>query len=189
MKDHIKNLRSISDGLASGEIKSASSLKSAAEALRKISESMVNDDPSTKIDLTSFISELNGDLALEYASMIQYLQHSSVIKSPGFESFIPHLLEHAKEEFEHAKMISEKISYLGGTPVISMAEAFGSDDNQQMLLLDLQSERTAIERYKKRIRQAEELGEYGVKNMLEQILIQEEEHENDIMNILGLERG
>ena len=54
-----------------------------------------------------------------------------------------------------------------------------------MLKQDLWGEDNAITRYKKRIGQAEELKEYGLRRVLEDILIQEEEHKRDIANALS----
>ena len=54
-----------------------------------------------------------------------------------------------------------------------------------MLKQDLKGEENAIKRYKERIGQAEELKEYGLRRVLEDILIQEEEHKRDIANALS----
>ena len=54
-----------------------------------------------------------------------------------------------------------------------------------MLEQDLWGQDHAITRYKKRIGQAEELKEYGLRRVLEDILIQEEEHKRDIANVLA----
>jgi bacterioferritin len=53
-----------------------------------------------------------------------------------------------------------------------------------MLKQDLEGELDAVRRYKERIGQAEEMGEYGLRRMLEDILIMEEEHARDIMTVV-----
>ena len=60
-----------------------------------------------------------------------------------------------------------------------------SADNLEMLKQDLWGEDNAITRYRKRIGQAEALKEYGLRRVLEDILIQEEEHKRDIANALS----
>jgi bacterioferritin len=55
-----------------------------------------------------------------------------------------------------------------------------------MLEQDLWGEDNAITRYRERIAQAEALGEYGLRRVLEDILMQEEEHKRDIQTALGL---
>jgi len=54
-----------------------------------------------------------------------------------------------------------------------------------MLKQDLAGEELAIKRYKERIGQAEALREYGLRRVLEDILIQEEEHKRDLANALA----
>jgi bacterioferritin len=53
-----------------------------------------------------------------------------------------------------------------------------------MLKQDLAGEDLAIRRYKERILQAEKLREYGLRRVLEDILIQEEEHKRDLMSVI-----
>jgi bacterioferritin len=60
-----------------------------------------------------------------------------------------------------------------------------SSNSLDMLKHDLKGEENAIARYKERIGQAEALKEYGLRRVLEDILIQEEEHKRDIANALS----
>lgn len=60
-----------------------------------------------------------------------------------------------------------------------------STDSAEMLKQDLVGEENAIARYRKRIAQAESLKEYGLRRVLEDILIQEEEHTRDISGVLA----
>jgi bacterioferritin len=52
-----------------------------------------------------------------------------------------------------------------------------------MLKQDLKGEKHAIASYKERIAQAESLQEYGLRRVIEDILIQEEEHERDLLTV------
>jgi bacterioferritin len=49
----------------------------------------------------------------------------------------------------------------------------------------LRAENNAIYRYKERITEAEALREYGLRRILEDILVKEEEHKRDLLTILG----
>ena len=131
------------------------------------------------------IEELNKDLEWEYAAAIQYVQHASLITGAEYESIIKELIVHANEELQHAIILSEQIAFLGGIPSISVEEIKTSMDSKEMLIQDLEGEENAIKRYKERIRQAEELGEYGLRRILEDILVQEEEHKRDLLTVLG----
>lgn len=138
-----------------------------------------------EITIGKLIEELNKDLELEYAAAIQYLQHYSVISGAQYESIQKELLIHSQEEMQHAVMLSDQISFLGGTPTINVEERKISENNVEMLQQDLAGEEDAIRRYKERIAQAESLREYGLRRVLEDILIQEEEHKRDLLTSLG----
>jgi len=133
----------------------------------------------------SFIDALNGDLSREYQAAIQYIQHASVMEGAEFISIMEELMAHADEEIAHAKKISDRIDYLGGVPVATMEQAKISPDAIEMLEQDKASEEEAITRYKERIEQAESMKDYGSKNMLMDILEEEEEHRNDLIIALG----
>ncbi len=134
--------------------------------------------------MKKIIVDLNKDLALEYAAAIQYVQHASVITGAEFESIQKELLIHSTEEMQHAVMLSEQIDFLGGVPTIDVESRETSDDVIEMLNQDLKGEENAIIRYKERIYQAESLQEYGLRRVIEDILIQEEEHKRDLLTSL-----
>lgn len=132
------------------------------------------------------IKELNKDLEWEYAAAIQYVQHAAVMTGPEYEGTIKELVIHANEELAHAVTVAEQVSFLGGTPTIDIEKIEVANDSKAMLKQDLWGEDNAITRYKERIGQAEALGEYGLRRILEDILMQEEEHKRDIQTALGL---
>lgn len=138
-----------------------------------------------KITMKKLLSELNKDLEWEYAAAIQYVQHAATINGAQFDSIQKELLIHAQEEMQHAVMLSEQIDYLGGTPTVDVEKRGLSSNSLEMLKQDLKGEENAIARYKERIGQAESLKEYGLRRVLEDILIQEEEHKRDIANALS----
>ena len=138
-----------------------------------------------KITMKKLLAELNKDLEWEYAAAIQYVQHASAINGAQFDSIQKELLIHAQEEMQHAVMLSEQIDFLGGVPTVDVEKREISANSVEMLKQDLWGEDNAITRYKKRIGQAEELKEYGLRRVLEDILIQEEEHKRDIANALS----
>ena len=137
-----------------------------------------------KITMKKLLAELNKDLEWEYAAAVQYVQHAAAINGAQFDSIQKELLIHAQEEMQHAVMLSEQIDFLGGVPTVDVEKREISPDSLEMLKQDLWGEDNAITRYKKRIGQAEALKEYGLRRVLEDILIQEEEHKRDIANAL-----
>lgn len=135
-------------------------------------------------DYQNLITELNKDLEWEYAAAIQYVQHATVMSGAQFESFRKELIIHSQEEIQHAQILSEQISFLGGVPTVEVERRLTSTSTLEMLQQDLEGETHAITRYKERIAQAEVLGEYGLRRILEDILLQEEEHKRDLMSVL-----
>jgi len=136
------------------------------------------------ISLEELIWELNKDLEWEYAAAIQYIQHASVITGPEYEGIQKELVIHSQEEMQHAVMLSEQIDFLGGMPTYRVEDIEVSPDSQDMLRQDLRGEDNAIIRYKERIYQAEQMREYGLRRVIEDILIQEEEHKRELMTVI-----
>ena len=69
---------------------------------------------------------------------------------------------------------------------MDVAERHTDTAPKKMLEQDLEGERLAIRRYKERIKQAQELELYALETVLKQILADEEEHERDLMEALGM---
>jgi bacterioferritin len=130
------------------------------------------------------IDELNKDLEWEYAAAIQYVQHAAVISGAQYESIIKELIVHSQEEMNHAVMLSEQIDFLGGVPTVDVEARDISEQSLEMLRQDLEGEERAIRRYKTRITQAERMKEYGLRRVIEDILIQEEEHKRDLLTAI-----
>lgn len=137
-----------------------------------------------KVTKKKLIEELNKDLEWEYAAAVQYVQHAAAISGPQYDSIQKELIIHSQEEMQHAVMLSEQIDFLGGVPTVNVEKREISPSSREMLKQDLWGEDNAITRYKERIAQAEALKEYGLRRVLEDILIQEEEHKRDIANAL-----
>ena len=131
------------------------------------------------------LAELNKDLEWEYAAAIQYVQHAATLTGAKYDSIQKELLIHAQEEMQHAVMLSEQIDFLGGTPSVDVEKRETAASSVEMLRQDLAGEDNAIARYRERIAQAEALREYGLRRVLEDILIQEEEHKRDIADVLA----
>ena len=130
------------------------------------------------------IAELNKDLEWEYAAAIQYVQHASAMTGAKYDSIQKELVIHSQEEMAHALMLSEQIDFLGGVPTMDVEKRQTSAKSLEMLKQDLAGEQMAIDRYKIRIVQAEELKEFGLRRVLEDILIQEEEHKRDLQSVV-----
>ena len=66
---------------------------------------------------------LNEDLAREYQAIIAYVVYSQVLKGAEYMSIADQLEIHAKQELDHALIISRQIDYLGKMPVVTRTVA------------------------------------------------------------------
>jgi bacterioferritin len=129
---------------------------------------------------------LNDDLAREYKAIIQYVVYSSTLKGAEYGDIAEQLKEHASEELAHALEVARQIDYLGGDPTVEVKNAEFSQDSRRMLEIDLKQEQETIKYYRERIRQAEKYGEFALSEALRDIIVQEQDHEIDLKDALGL---
>jgi bacterioferritin (cytochrome b1) len=93
---------------------------------------------------------------------------------------------HAKQELDHALILSRQIDYLGKMPVVTPKPVRTSKNPKDMLRYDLDNENETIRNYRDRIRQCETLGEYAMAEQIRQILMQEQDHQIDLATALGI---
>lgn len=127
---------------------------------------------------------LNEDLANEYTAVISYLLYSRLASGAHRMELTGFFESEIADELEHAKYLSHKIVALGGMPTTQPAPVTLSQDNQEMLQLSLEAEKATIERYTRRIDQAEAAGEMALKVELETLLSEETRHKEDLERIL-----
>src|SRR4026207_1136364 len=137
-------------------------------------------------DKQGIIDGLNEDLAREYQAIIQYVVFSSTLKGAEYGDIAEELKVHASEELAHALEVAKQIDYLGGDPTVTVKDAEYSEDSKRMLEIDLKQEQETIKNYRDRIRQAERYGEYALSEALRDIIVQEQDHEIDLKDALGL---
>ncbi len=128
---------------------------------------------------------LNEDLSREYQAIIAYVVYSQVLKGAAYMGIADQLEIHAKQELDHALIISRLIDYLGKMPVVTPKPVKTSEDAKEMLRFDLDNEGETIRNYRERVRQCEELGEYAMAEQIRQILVNEQDHQIDLATALG----
>ena len=131
------------------------------------------------------IKALNEDLSREYQAIIAYIVYSQALKGAEYMNIAKELEKHAGEELKHALTISKHIDYLGGMPNGSALPVKLSEKAKDMLRADLDNENQTVRNYRQRVKQCEELGEYGIAEDIREILRQEQEHQLDLATALG----
>lgn len=133
------------------------------------------------------IKLLNEDLSREYQAIIAYVVYSQVIKGAAYNNIAKELEKHAAEELSHAIKIAKQIDYLGGMPSVVPKPVKTSPEAAKMLKFDLDNEVTTVANYRVRIRQAEAMNEFALAEILREIITQEQDHEIDLADALGIE--
>ena len=142
--------------------------------------------PAGGVTREQLVEGLQQDLAREYKAIIQYVIFSQKLDTARFQNIAGELEKHAHEELDHALAIARQIDYFGAYPVHTPAAIEVSDDNEGMLWSDLRAEDDTIENYRQRIRQAEELGEFALAEVLQELIKQEQDHQIDLASALGV---
>lgn len=132
----------------------------------------------------ALIDGLNRDLANELGASILYLHQTSISTGWDGEELREFLTPEITGEMQHAIFLAGKIAALGGKPTTEPTQHKCPKSVKEMLKYDLKLERDAIENYRQRTLQADEVGEIGLKLKLEEIIMEETGHAEQIERIL-----
>jgi bacterioferritin len=147
-------------------------------------------------DVKTTIALLNQVVATEIVCMLRYRFHAVVATGIASDSVKTEFEEHARDEEQHLIWAAERINQLGGKPDLnpdglvarSASEYVEGENLVDMIKENLVAERIAIETYR-------ELARYfGDKDpttriLMERILEQEEDHANDMHDLLVAHEG
>src|SRR5258705_1987400 len=99
-----------------------------------------NQKNSGQVTRKQLIDLLNEDLSREYQAIIAYVNYSQVLKGAQYMSIAKELEQHAREELDHALVISKQIDYLGGMPSVTPKPVRASEKTEYMLPMDVGNE-------------------------------------------------
>ena len=160
-----------------------------ARARRHIEQGAVTE--GYRPDRDTVLRILNEALATEIVCVLRYRRHHFMAAGIHAKAVADEFLEHAVEEQGHADEIAERITQLGGEPNFdpqglttrSHSEYVAGTTLLDMIREDLIAERVAIESYTEMVRY---IGgdDPTTRRMLEGILAKEEEHAEDMKNLL-----
>ena len=152
-----------------------------------MAEQKAEKNPNAPISRERLAELLNEDLSREYQAIIAYVVYSQVLKGAAYMSIADQLQIHAKQELEHALIISRQIDYLGAMPTVVPKPVKTSEEAKDMLRFDLDNENDTIRNYRERVRQCEELSEYAMAEQIRAILVNEQDHQIDLATALGID--
>jgi bacterioferritin len=173
---------------------SAGDFLSDVKELRRRAREHIQDGAVTAgygADPEKVVAILNEALATEIVCILRYKRHYFMATGIHANAVAQEFAEHAAEEQGHADRIAGRITQLGGEPNFN-PEGLATRSHSQyvegaslvdMIKEDLVAERIAVESYGEIVRF---LGERDVttRRMMEEILENEEEHANDLRDLL-----
>jgi bacterioferritin len=165
------------------------------EELRRRARQHIGDGAVTAgygADREKVVAILNEALATEIVCVLRYKRHYFMATGIHANAVAQEFQEHAAEEQGHADRIAGRITQLGGAPNFnpeglasrSHSEYVEGESLVDMIREDLVAERVAVESYSEIVRF---LGERDVttRRMMEEILANEEEHADDLRDLLA----
>lgn len=169
------------------------------EEIRARARQHIEDGAVTKdypLDRDQAVGVLNEALATEIVCVLRYTMHSIAATGISSEGVKAEFAEHAKEEQEHMMAVAERINQLGGKPNFNpdgLASRSASQYTEGANLIDmikenLVAERIAVDHYRELVRYFGS-NDPATRIMLEEILTVEEEHANDMHDLLVSHEG
>jgi len=143
-------------------------------------------------DRETVVKLLNEALATEIVCVLRYKRHYFMATGIHAEGVAAEFLQHANDEQGHADQIAARIVQLGGAPDFSPeglltrshAEYIEGETLTDMIKEDLVAERIAIDSYRDMINYLDN-DDPTSRRLMEGILAVEEEHADDLVNLLS----
>ena len=147
-------------------------------------------------DVSTAIKLLNEALATELTCVLRYRFHYVAAQGIDSEAIKAEFLQHSNEEQVHADRLAQRINQLGGKANFDPSTFAGRSATEyregknlvDMIKEDLVAERIAVQHYRDMIRYFGDK-DPSTRRMLEDILAQEEEHANDMHDLLVAHEG
>ena len=169
------------------------------DAIRKRAREHMDAGPVTpnyQGDVARAVEILNEALATEIVCVLRYKHHAVAAQGIHSDAVKEEFAQHARDEQEHADMLAERINQLGGNPNLNpeglatraATQYVEGDTLTQMIEEDLVAERIAVETYRAMVRYFADR-DPTTRQMLETILAKEEEHANDMHDLLVAQHG
>ena len=125
------------------------------------------------------IDLLNEVLSNELTGVNQYFLHARMCENWGYERLWKKIRAESIDEMKHADEVIERILYFEGLPNLQRLGKVNVGENvPEMLKLDLELEGVAIPTLNRGIELCRKLGDNGTAELLEDMLVEEEEHAN-----------
>ena len=127
---------------------------------------------------------LNKGIARELQVSIQYMWQHVMAKGIEGATVEPIFRQIAITEMKHAEILAERLVFLDGVPTLTSDPVHIGHSLEEMLKENVQAEEEAISLYKQAMQLASKEGDFTTRRILEDILINEEEHLDKFSKLL-----
>ncbi len=135
------------------------------------------------MDTQAVIDQFNVCLKMEYAAVVQYHQHSYLLRGLDRVQYLEFFEEAGQEALGHAKLLGSKIVSLGGVPTVEPEPVRQTNDLTEMLSNSLEVERRAVQIYTEALALCEDNPAY--RNLLEEQISTETEDVEELEKYLN----
>jgi len=123
------------------------------------------------------IEILNDALTAELTAINQYFVHAEMCENWGYERLSKVIRNHSMGEMKHAEELIERVLFLEGIPNVQRLGKINIGESvPEQFKVDLALEMDAVSRLNPAIETCRELGDNNTRHLLEEILVDEEEH-------------
>mgnify|MGYP000500944329 CR=1 FL=1 len=131
------------------------------------------------------IEVLNALLADELAAINQYIVHAEMCDDWGYGKLHKGFEKRAIDEMKHAEKLIGRILFLGGTPIVSnLSKIHIGSEVPKQIEYDRAAEEGAIKAYNDAIALAAEVRDHATRDLLVQILNDEDRHMDELEELL-----
>jgi bacterioferritin len=140
------------------------------------------------------IAELNKALREELTAINQYFLHAEMCENWGYHKLSDLIKKQSIGEMKHAEVLIERILFLEGSPSMQPLELKVGGTVKDMIETDLALEVSAVKQYNDAVALATKEGDNGSRDLLVQLLKDEESHvdfleaQTHLIEELGYER-
>ena len=140
------------------------------------------------------LAALNLGLKGELTAINQYFLHARMLEDWGFRKRGKAEYDESIEEMKHADRLIQRILLLGGLPNLQdLGKLYIGENLREVIECDLRLELEGIANYRESIKVCEEAGDFVSRDLLIEILGDEEEHrdhnraELELIDQIGIE--
>lgn len=122
------------------------------------------------------LAQLNEALQEELTAINQYFLHAEMCENWGYRKLSEFIKKQSIGEMKHAEVLMERILFLDGTPSMMPLDLKVGANVKAMIESDLALELSAVKQYNEAVAIATAEGDNGSRDLLVQLLKDEEEH-------------